>query len=652
MSRLIYILFFLLVCSHTSIAQQDSIIVLDDVEIISYYSKDLSNPNFIYDQLRETSAGITTQAHQYLEHFTHANIKSYGPNGLATISLDGLNPQHTQVFWNGIPVNTSTIGITDIGQYPFSSDLTIDIIKSADSYQFTGSQLGGAVMLENKLKESTGIITTFQNGSFNRWSADFDAYRAFDLPSELKLGVNLGFYTIQNDYAYLDYTTFPNETRTLKNAAYQKFYIQPSAEWNLKNKHSFKVNGLYNFNDRDLTASVISPNNRAHQKDQILRLSNSWRSIIKNKENNLVIGYAHDFLNYEEYSGEQLNLRSEYKVHKIVLNETFSVLRLQHEIKFGGNFNGDIAKGVYLNSIQLFQGGLFAVYKYHFAQNNWHLETAARNDFHTIDKFSFSGNVAVLGQPWKKVPIKFKLSGLRNNKFPTINDLYFEPSGNPNLNKEHSWQVNFELYSEKHYRLKNYQEIKLQSSAEAYSIWLKDMIVWVPTNKIYWSPINLTQVHSRGLKLKNTLFYNHGSKKLSVLFSQLYHFSPSTNKANTTEASPLFPNDLTIGKQLPYIPKHQLKLNLFTDYKGFFVNLHAHYISRRYITGSNSYYLQNYWLMDSGIGYRYLPKEGQHHLRMEFTLKNVLNNQYYQEVAHIPMPGRHYQITLKYAFER
>jgi iron complex outermembrane receptor protein len=645
-------LFILLVWSPSSFAQQDSIIILDDIEIISYYSKDLSNPNFIYDQLRATSAGITTQAHQYLEHFTHANIKSYGPNGLATISLDGLNPQHTQVFWNGIPVNTSTIGITDIGQYPFSSDLAIDILKSADSYQFTGSQLGGAVLLENKLRANSGIATTFQNGSFNKWSADVDGYYAFDHPSELKLGINLGYLTIQNDYAYQDYTTFPIETRTLKNAAYQKLYIQPSAEWFVNNRYYFKVNALYNSNDRDLTASVVSPNNRAHQKDQIVRLSTSWRTIFQNRENNFVLGYAYDYLNYKEYSGEQLNLASQYKVHKIVFNETISVLRLQHDIKFGANFSGDIAKSDDLKDVQLIQGGLFVVYKYHFDHNNWHIEAAARNDFHTISKFGLSGNIAVLGQPWKKVPVKFKLSALRNNKFPTINDLYFEPAGNPNLDQEQSWQVNVELYSEKHYRLKNYQEIKLQSSAEGYSIWLKDMIVWVPTNKIYWSPINLTQVHSKGLKLKNTLFYQHGVKNISVLFNQLYHFSPSTNEANAADSGPLFPNDLTIGKQLPYIPKHQLKLNLFADYKGFFVNLHTHYVSRRFITGSNSYYLQNYWLMDSGIGYRYLPKGTQHQLRMEFTLKNVLNNQYYQEVAHIPMPGRHYQITIKYAFQK
>jgi vitamin B12 transporter len=652
MIRIVYISLFTIFLQNSVVAQNDSSIILNGVEIISYYSKDLSDPDFIYKQINQTVAGITTQTHLYLDQFTHANIKSYGPNGLATISLDGLNPQHTQVFWNGIPVNTGTIGIADIGQYPFSSDLAIDIVKSADSYQLTGSQLGGTVMMENRLKESSGVSATFQNGSFNKWAADVNAFHAFESPNELKLGLNVGFFTTQNNYSFQDYSTFPTETSTLKNAAFQKFYVQPSAEWFVKNRYYFKVNALYNNNDRDLTASVVSPNNRAHQKDQIGRISASWRTIIQNRENHFQLGYAYDFLNYQEWSGEQLNLQTRYKVHKIVINETISVLRLQHDIKFGANFSSDLALSEQIKEVQLLQGGLFVVYKYHFNKNNWHVESGLRNDFHTIDKFGLSGNVSVLGQPFLKVPVKLKISALRNNKFPTINDLYFKPSGNPDLNKEHSWQVNAELYAEKIYRLKNHQEIKLQSNAEAYSIWLKDMIVWVPTNKIYWSPINLAQVHSKGVKLKNTLYFNHISKKVAVLFHQLYHFSPSINKADSKTSNPLFPNDLTIGKQLPYIPKHQLKLNLFAEYCGFFINLHSQYVSRRYITGSNSYFLQNYWLMDSGIGYRFIPKGQNHQLRMEFTLKNVLNNQYYQEVAHIPMPGRHYQITIKYAFEK
>ncbi|MEZ5024652.1 MAG: hypothetical protein R2728_15605 [Chitinophagales bacterium] len=79
----------------------------------------------------------------YLSLHSSAFIKRYGQGGFATISLDGLQPRHTQVFGMEF-VNSSTIGITDISAYPLNTNLAINILKSNDSYRFTGSQMGGA----------------------------------------------------------------------------------------------------------------------------------------------------------------------------------------------------------------------------------------------------------------------------------------------------------------------------------------------------------------------------------------------------------------------------------------------------------------------------------------------------------------------------
>ena len=134
MKRLTYILVALFLLAFEAKTQTDSLIILEEVEIIQYNPNDLANPDFLFTQLNKTAAGVTQQVGLFLNNFTNANIKSYGPNGLSTISLDGLHPQHTQVFWNGIPVNTSTIGITDIAQYPMTSDLVVDIVKSTGKF--------------------------------------------------------------------------------------------------------------------------------------------------------------------------------------------------------------------------------------------------------------------------------------------------------------------------------------------------------------------------------------------------------------------------------------------------------------------------------------------------------------------------------------
>ncbi|MEZ5024654.1 MAG: hypothetical protein R2728_15615 [Chitinophagales bacterium] len=269
-----------------------------------------------------------------------------------------------------------------------------------------------------------------------------------------------------------------------------------------------------------------------------------------------------------------------------------------------------------------------------------------------MKKLMLPVTLVLTNQPIKNIPLYIAVSGHRNVRNPTINDLYFKPSGNINLNQESAWQFNGEISFDKTLHQSNGVQYNFNPKLEAYSIWLKDMIIWVPTNKIYWQPINLTSVYSRGVKASNSFNVMSTSKDFSVYFSQFYNYSISTNESNLADEEVLFPNDLTIGKQLPYIPEHQFKLNIYGEYKGAFLSFSTQYTSERYITGSNSYYLQKYWIADIGTGYQYQTNDDQHSLSISLAIKNLLGNDYYQEIAHIPMPGRYYQITLIYGFEK
>ena len=54
-------------------------------------------------------------------------VKQYGPGNLATISIRGSSASQTQLFWNGIPVNSPTLGSSDLALLPidFFNSLTI-----------------------------------------------------------------------------------------------------------------------------------------------------------------------------------------------------------------------------------------------------------------------------------------------------------------------------------------------------------------------------------------------------------------------------------------------------------------------------------------------------------------------------------------------
>ncbi|MCB0501846.1 MAG: hypothetical protein KDD32_04140 [Bacteroidetes bacterium] len=628
-------------------AQVKDSVELFEVEIIDFRSTDLAVPDqFLPAELYNS----ITDVEGYLSNFSHAFVKEYGQGGFATISLDGLQPRHTQVFWNGLPVNSSTIGITDISAYNFNSDLAVGILKSSDAYRFTGSQMGGAVIMENYYRSSSGMKASFTGGSFGQWGVALSGSQTL-MSSKLKLKLNVGFDRAENDFKYKDYSQIPIEVKRQSNAGYKKWFVQPGFEWRINESNSWQFNLLYSTIDRHLPASILSPNNNANQQDDIFRLSNHWKFKKNSWQNNLIIGYVFDQFGYEERSGSTINTYSNYNAHKLVINETLRYKVNDHTIKLGANWLNDIATGSDIDKVKQIQGALSSMWNWNLSKLRLDLSSIVRGEFSSTAQFNVAGNIAITQQPLKNIPLKFGVSGHRNIRNPTINDLYFKPSGNKDLQQESAWQLNGEV-SYGNVINSNKVDFTFLSKMEAYGIWLKDMIIWVPTNKIYWQPINLTSVHSRGFKLSNTFRIDNETKDFIFYGSQFYNYAVSTNQSNLTSSEVLFPNDLTIGKQLPYVPVHQLKLNNYISFKGIFTSITTQYTSERFITGSNSYYLQKYWMVDLLAGYRYISKDDQHSISLSFGVNNLTGNHYYQEIAHIPMPGRYYQISINYGFEK
>ena len=79
----------------------------------------------------------------------------------------------------------------------------------------------------------------------------------------------------------------------------------------------------------------------------------------------------------------------------------------------------------------------------------------------------------------RKGNVMAKASVSRNYRFPTLNDLYFLPGGNPNLKNEHGFSydagVSFDVVKNGIY--------KLSGSASWFDSYIDDWIIWLPTTK-------------------------------------------------------------------------------------------------------------------------------------------------------------------------
>lgn len=150
----------------------------------------------------------------------------------------------------------------------------------------------------------------------------------------------------------------------------------------------------------------------------------------------------------------------------------------------------------------------------------------------------------------RKGNIMVKASVSRNYRFPTLNDLYFLPGGNPDLKNEQGFSydagISFDVGKEKVY--------KLSGGMNWFDSYIEDWIIWLPTTKGFFSPRNVKKVHAYGIEVKANLAVLPAKDWLIDLNSS-YSWTPSIN-----EGEKMSPADQSVGKQLPYVPEHSASL--------------------------------------------------------------------------------------------
>ena len=218
---------------------------------------------------------------------------------------------------------------------------------------------------------------------------------------------------------------------------------------------------------------------------------------------------------------------------------------------------------------------------------------------------------------------------------PTFNELYFQHYGTINLQPEISNQFNLGLnYSFSSMGIMEYFLI----SVDGYANQIKDKIVAVPYNMFLWTMTNWGKVLSTGLDI--SLMSNfRPAEEHSILLNGSYSYNKALQRTD--------PNAPDWNCQLPYTPVNSGSASL--SWLNPWVNLtvHAFATSSRYSTAMNvkGSEMPGYW--DAGLTlYRdFTIRKSSWEIR--FDILNLFNTQY-ELVRRYPMPGRAFNLTLKY----
>jgi outer membrane receptor protein involved in Fe transport len=164
------------------------------------------------------------------------------------------------------------------------------------------------------------------------------------------------------------------------------------------------------------------------------------------------------------------------------------------------------------------------------------------------------------------------------------------------------------------------------------------MIVAVPYNMFVWTCVNVGKVKVLGADLTANAAYHVGEgHRLEV--SGSYNYQQAENR--TSEESPYY------GNQIAYIPRHSGSIALGWENPWVNVSLHGSGVSSRW--ANNQHYesteIDGYW--DMGLTFWHNFCWSKQQLETRVDVKNLFNKQY-EIVRFYPMPGRSWQVSLKY----
>jgi iron complex outermembrane receptor protein len=229
--------------------------------------------------------------------------------------------------------------------------------------------------------------------------------------------------------------------------------------------------------------------------------------------------------------------------------------------------------------------------------------------------------------------IKLNLS--RNSKIPSLNDRFWNPGGNADLENEYAYSL------EAGYKLENkiVPSLAIGSEMNYFNNYIRNMIQWFPDTSFLWIAGNIGRVNSSGFESSVSLKYH--ASNFSVNLNAGYAFTRAREiSAETSESA---------DKQLIYIPKHQSNCSLQIAYRNFYSSWLTNYTGRIYTTSDNSGFLDGYAINSFTSGMKFNFKEN--FIDLKFRIENIFNVSY-QTIAYYPQPGRSYFLILSFHLKK
>lgn len=625
-------------------AQTDSIASSHDLQEVEVISVGKSN------SIRSLAPKYTISSSDFIQlnisDVTYAlrrlpgiTLRDYGgAGGMKTVSVRGMGSQHNGVILDGVMLNDLQSGQIDLQQFQLSeiSSLSLVIGGNEDIFQ-PATNFSKASVLSLQTDETVNSKAMLTLGSWGLISPSVHYGHKFN---KVITSFSAGYTYADNDYPFLIENGVATHTERRKNSQIKQSHVTSNFRWQLSPSSTMRAMLRLNDNNRELPGIVHLYNNNndetLHDRGILsqLQLTSSlgskwylksalrWNLAGQDYHNGVPSGgiLSENYTQREYYSTVALLFKP-----TTTLNLAYSVDYTHQSLSIELHSNLNRSRNSLLQSLS----GKW---------NYRNLTIVGQVLNSNIEKErrlspSLSASYAFLAD--RSFNVRLSMKDIF--RMPTMTELYYFHFGSQYLEPEKSRQLNLGLT----YETPNSTSNKLHFGAtiDAYLNEVKDKIVAIPFNTFVWRYLNLSKVQGKGLDFICNFTYNLSSGQ-DVQFTANYSLQDIENHNSQSQY---------YGNGIAYVPVHSGSGSVSWINPWVNISSTLTYASETWTTNEHNAGTRIEGYSELALSaFRSFPLKSNL-IETAFTIQNIFNENYCI-IAHYPMPGRNWKISITYKF--
>ncbi|OYQ34081.1 TonB-dependent receptor [Flavobacterium cyanobacteriorum] len=598
---------FLLACQYVA-AQRDTLMQLREVVItdtqLRAFSASQSTQQLNDSVIKRNPASLTS----LLNYNTVIYFKENGPGMVSSPSFRGTTAQQTAVIWNGININSQLNGLTDFNTLSTRDFKDITVRAGGGSVIYGSSAIGGSIHLNTGLTFGQAFCNELRTeyGSFDTKSIN---YKAGAGAENTAVQVSISHNSSDNDFE------FPGYNIINENGQYHNTSLNAGVAYRFNGYNTLRFYS-YAFSAKRHFSRTVTVPSKSMYRDINTRNLLEWLYDRGRFTSKVKVAYLTEQYKYYEDFRQDIYDEGEVKTWLIRYDLSYRAgeaitMNIITDFTKNSGSGSDIMQ-------QKRQIGSATLLLKHRINSKLNYEAGLRREVTDAYDSPLLFSAGAVYDAFSFYTLKLNAS--RNFRIPTFNDLYWQGSGNPDLNPETSIQA--EIGNHFHFG-------GLNIAMTGYYIKLRDMLRWVPRGN-QWGPENVGRVSTYGLEGLLNWQKQLGRHRFDVAATYAYTISREDGKS----------------EQLIYVPMHKATASASYSYGNTTLYYRHLFNGEVYTTSDNTASVDSYNVSSAGAEY---------HINILAGIDigaQVLNlwDEAYENVAFRPLPGRHYNMYLNFKF--